>query len=181
MRRLLVKNHMSLDGFFEGPNKEIDWFGFDQEQFGDSVDLLHSVDTLLFGRTTYEMMKPYWTVAPPDPISNKMNSLSKIVFSSTLESADWNNTRVVNGDPAEEALGLKQQAGGDMVVLGSGKLASLLLESGLVDEYRVYITPIVLGRGNPLFQQISERVNLKLAGTKSFQSGVVMLAYQKAD
>ena len=92
MRRLLVKNHMSLNGFFEGPNKEIDWFGFDQEQFQDSVDLLNSVDTLLFGRTTYEMMKAYWTVAPPDPICKKMNSLSKIVFSSTLQSADWNNT-----------------------------------------------------------------------------------------
>jgi dihydrofolate reductase len=178
MRRLLVKNHMSLDGFFEGLNKEIDWFGFDQEQFDDSVALLNSVDTLLFGRTTYEMMKAYWTFAPPDPISDKMNSLPKIVFSSTLGSADWNNTRVVNGDIGEEALRLKQQAGGDMVVLGSGKLASLLLERGLVDECRVYLTPIVLGRGNPLFQQISERVNLKLVGTKSFQSGVVMLAYQ---
>src|SRR5271166_5806746 len=88
MRRLLVKNHMSFDGFFEGPNKEIDWFAFDQEQFDDSVALLNSVDTLLFGRTTYEMMRAYWTVAPPDPVCDKMNSLPKIVFSSTLESAD---------------------------------------------------------------------------------------------
>jgi len=180
MRRILVKNHMSLDGFFEGLNREIDWFGFDQEQFDDSVDLLNSVDTLLFGRTTYEMMKSYWTVAPPDPISDKMNRLSKIVFSSTLKGADWNNTRVMNGDIAEEALRLKQQPGGDMVVLGSGKLASLLLESGLVDEYRVYLTPIVLGRGNPLFQQVRQRVNLKLLGQKVFRSGMAMLAYRKA-
>ncbi len=180
MRRILVKNHMSLDGFFEGPNQEIDWFGFDQEHFNDSVDLLNSVDTLLFGRTTYDMMKAYWTVAPPDPICNKMNSLTKIVFSSTLKSADWNKTHVVNGDIGEEASRLKQQAGGDMVVLGSGKLASLLLERGLVDEYRVYITPIVMGRGNQLFQPISQSVSLKLVGQKVFRSGVVMLAYQKA-
>ncbi len=180
MRRILVKNHMSLDGFFEGPNKEIDWFGFDQEQFDDSVALLNSVDTLLFGRTTYEMMKAYWAVAPPDPVCGKMNSLPKIVFSSTLQGADWNNTRVVNGDIAEEALRLKQQPGGDMVVLGSGALASLLLERGLVDEYRLYITPIVLGGGHPLFQQISERVNLKLVAQKTFQSGIVMLVYRKA-
>ena len=181
MRRIVVKNHMSLDGFFEGPNKEIDWFGFDQEQFQDSVELLNSVDTLLFGRTTYEMMKAYWTVAPPDPISDKMNSLPKVVFSSTLESADWNNTRVVYGDISEEASQLKQQPGSDMVILGSGKLASLLLGRGLVDEYRVYIAPIVLGHGNPLFQPISERINLKLLSQKIFRSGVVMLVYQKAD
>ncbi len=178
MRRILVKNHMSLDGFFEGPNREIDWFGFDQEQFDDSVVLLNSVDTLLFGRTTYEMMKAYWPIAPPDPISDKMNSLSKVVFSATLKSADWNNTRVIGGDIAEEAKRLKQEPGGDMVVLGSAKLASLLLERGLVDEYRVYITPILLGRGNPLFQPIGERLNLRLVGQKIFRSGLVMLVYQ---
>ena len=87
----------------------------------------------------------------------------------------------MNGDIGDEALRLKHEQGGDMVVLGSGQLASLLLERGLVDEYRVYVAPIVMGRGNPLFQQISERVNLKLVGTKPFNSGVVMLAYQKAD
>ncbi len=178
MRRILVKNHISLDGYFEGPNREIDWFGFDQEQFDDSVVLLNSVDTLLFGRTTYEMMKAYWPIAPPDPISDKMKRLSKVVFSATLKSADWNNTRVIGGDIAEAASRLKQEQGGDMVVLGSGKLASLLLERGLVDEYRVYITPILLGSGNPLFQHISERINLKLAGQKIFRSGVVMLAYR---
>ena len=181
MRRILVKNHMSLDGFFEGPNQEIDWFGFDQEQFEDSLKLMNSVDTLLFGRTTYEMMKAYWTVAPPDPICAKMNSLSKIVFSSTLQSADWNNTRVISGDIAEEALRLKQEPGGDMVVLGSGRLASLLLEHELVDQYRVYLTPILLGRGNPLFQHISEQLKLKLANQKTFRSGVVALVYEKSE
>lgn len=180
-RRLLVKNHMSLDGFFEGPNKAIDWFGFDDEQLRDSVELVNSVDTLLFGRTTYAMMKAYWTVAPPDPVSDKMNSLPKIVFSSTLKSSDWNNTRVVRGDIAEEALRLKQEPGGDLVVLGSGKLAAALLERGLVDEYRVYLTPIVLGGGTPLFRSIHERVNLKLLRTKVFDSGIVMHAYAKAE
>jgi dihydrofolate reductase len=181
MRRILVKNHMSLDGFFEGPNKEIDWFGFDQEQFQDSLQLVNSVSALLFGRTTYEMMKAYWTVAPADAICEKMNSLPKIVFSSTLQSADWNNTQVISGDIAEEALRLKQEPGGDMVVLGSGKLASLLLERGLVDEYRVYLTPIVLGAGRPLFKDVSEKLKLKLVNEKLFRSGVVALFYEKAE
>jgi dihydrofolate reductase len=181
MRRILVKNHMSLDGYFEGPNKEIDWFGFDDDQFQDSLNLVNSVDTLLFGRVTYEMMKAHWTVAPPGAICDKMNSLAKIVFSSTLNSADWNNTRVVNGNVAEEARRLKQEPGGDMVVLGSGKLASLLLQRGLVDEYRVYITPILLGAGTPLFHPLRERVKLKRAATKIFNSGIVMHAYQKAE
>jgi dihydrofolate reductase len=180
-RRILVKSHMSLDGFFEGPNKEIDWFGFDDEQIKDSVELLNSADTLLFGRVTYEMMKAYWTVAPPGPISDKVNSLPKIVFSSTLESSDWNNTRVAKGDIAEEVLRLKQEPGGDMVVLGSGMLAASLLERGLVDEYQVYLTPILLGGGTPLFRSIRERLSLKLLRTKAFDSGIVMHAYAKAE
>ncbi len=178
MRRIIVSNHMSLDGFFEGPNKEIDWFGFNEELFAYSVDLLNSVDTLLFGRTTYEMMAAYWTSAPPDPIADKMNSLPKIVFSNSLGSLDWNNSRLVKGDVAEEFSRLKQQSGRDMVVLGSATLASSLLQAGLVDEYRVILTPVLLGSGKPLFEGIRQRMELKLAGSRPLASGVVVLTYQ---
>ncbi len=179
MRRIIVSNHMSLDGFFEGPNKEIDWFGFNEELFAYSVDLLNSVDALLFGRTTYEMMAAYWTSAPPDPIADKMNSLPKVVFSTTLQSADWNNARLVKGNLAEEVSRLKQQPGRDMVVLGSATLASSLLQLGLVDEYRVILTPVLLGTGKPLFEGIRQKMELKLVGSRPLASGVVVLTYQK--
>jgi dihydrofolate reductase len=180
MRKIIVSNNVTLDGFFEGPNHEIDWFMFDKEAFDYSVALLNSVDTILFGRTTYQMMAAYWPTAAPDAVAEKMNSLPKIVFSGTLQAVAWNNTRLIKGDVAEEVARLKQQPVGDMVVLGSAKLASSLLQSGLVDEYRVRVVPVLIGNGKPLFPGITERLKLKLLGTKSLRSGVVILSYAKA-
>ena len=180
MRRIIVQNNVTLDGFFEGPNHEIDWFMFDQEAFQHSVKLLNSVDTILFGRPTYQMMAAYWPAAAPDAIADKMNSLPKIVFSSTLQRVDWNNSRLVKGNVAEEVAKLKGQPGGDMVVLGSATLASSLLQSGLIDEYRVHLTPVLIGSGKPLFKGITETLRLKLIGTRSFASGVVELSYGRA-
>lgn len=179
MRRLLVSNLMSLDGFFEGPNKEIDWFFVDDEFLAYAREMLRSVDTILFGRTTYEHMAGYWPNAAKDEIAEKMNGLSKIVFSSTLDRADWNNSRLVKGDVAKEVAKLKQQSGKDMVVLGSAMLASSLLEAGMIDEYRVILNPILIGGGTPLFKRVKNKLRLKLEKTKLLKSGVVVLYYQK--
>ena len=124
MRKLIVSNLMSLDGFFEGTNHEIDWFVVDKEFLDYAAEMLRSVDTILFGRRTYEHMAAYWPSAPEDEIADKMNSLHKIVFSRTLAKADWNNSHLVKGDIADEISALKQQPGRDMVVLGSAMLAS---------------------------------------------------------
>ena len=180
MRRLIVSNVMSLDGFFEGPNHEFNWFTPDEEFFAYAREMLRSVDTILFGRRTYEHMANYWPSAPRDEIADAMNSLPKVVFSSTLENAAWNNTRLIRGNISEEVTKLKSMPGKDMVILGGAMLASYLLEEGLIDEYRVVLAPLLLGKGNPLFKNIRQTIQLKLQKTRLLRSGVIVVYYQKA-
>jgi len=179
VRKLIVSNVMSLDGFFEGPNKKFDWFVPDEEFLDYAKDLLRSVDTILFGRTTYEHMAAYWPSAPRDEIANAMNNLPKVVVSRTLKNVEWNNSRLIQGDVAEEFSKLKQMPGKDIVIFGSATLASSLLQLGLIDDYRVILSPILLGGGSPMFTNMKHRINLKLAGTTLLKSGVVVLYYQK--
>lgn len=178
MRKVIVSNVASLDGFFEGPHRELDWFIVDEEFFAYARDMLRKADILLFGRITYQHMANYWPTAPPDEIADRMNNLAKVVFSHTLPGVEWKNSRLVKDGAAEEIAKLKQQPGGDMVMLGSAGLASYLLRLGLIDEYRVILNPVLIGTGNPLFPGIKERIKLKLTGTKTLGSGVVILYYQ---
>ena len=180
MRGLLVSNVMSLDGFFEGPNHEFNWFTPDEEFIDYAEELLRSVDTLLFGRRTYEHMAAYWPSAPHDEIADQMNSLAKVVVSSTLKNAEWNNSTMLTGGIAEEIAKLKQKPGKDMVIFGSARLASFLLEEGLIDEYRVILAPLLLGRGNPLFGDMKKQLRLKLDKTKQLRSGVTLLYFRSA-
>jgi dihydrofolate reductase len=180
MRKVIVSNVASLDGFFETLNKELDWFVPDAEFLEYAAHLLRAVDTLLFGRTTYQLMANYWPSAPADEVADKMNNLPKIVFSKTLQKVDWNNSRLVGGEIQKEVSKLKAEPGKGMVVFGSATLASYLLQVGLVDEYRVILHPVLLGSGNPLFKAIAERIQLKLISAKAFGSGVVLLRYQRA-
>ncbi|HEX4006314.1 MAG TPA: dihydrofolate reductase family protein [Acidobacteriaceae bacterium] len=178
MRRVIVSNMMTLDGFFEGPNRELDWHIVGDEFFAYAADMLRGADTILFGRRTYEMMAPYWSAAPSDPIADKMNGLPKLVFSNTLASADWAHSTLVRRDAAAEVARRKMLPGLDMVVLGSAALASSLLIGGLIDEYRVIVNPVILGGGKPLFPDIHGRLRLRLAGVREFGSGIVLLSYQ---
>ena len=180
MRRIIVSNLMSLDGFFEGPDHELDWFLVDEEFFAYARDMLRNVDTLLFGRKTYQHMADYWPSAPAEEIADHMNNLPKIVISRTLQRAEWKNSTLVKSDAAAEISRLKQLPGKDMVVLGSASLASFLLQRGLIDEYRIILNPVLLGSGRPLFQDVRQRLRLKLSSTKLFGSGVVVLYYQSA-
>ena len=180
MGKVIVSNVASLDGFFEGSNKELDWVVTDEEFFEYARGLLRGTDALLFGRATYQHMANYWPSAPADEIADKMNNLPKIVFSKTLKKVDWNNSRLVESNVEEEVSRLKGQPGKDMVIFGSAMLASSLLQWGLVDEYRVILQPVLLGSGSPLFRDITERIRMKLMSAKSFGSGVVLLSYQRA-
>ena len=180
MRKVIVSNLASVDGFFEGPNKELDWHVVDDEFHEYAKDMLRRADVLLFGAATYKLMAAYWPNAPADEIADKMTSLPKIIFSKTLKKADWNNSRVVSGDIQEEISRLKKESGKDLVVLGSAKLASFLLQLGLADEYRVIVNPVLLGKGSPLFADIPERIRSKLQATKVLASGVVILSYERA-
>jgi dihydrofolate reductase len=182
MRKIIVSNYVTIDGFFAGPNGEIDWFVWDEETAQYSKELLGSVDTILFGRVTYELMASYWpTASPPteDPvIIDAMNNLPKIVFSRTLEKTGWKNTRLVKEINKEEILKLKHQPGKGMVIYGSGSIVSTFTQLGLIDEYRLFVNPIVLGSGKSLFKDIRGKLNLKLVNTKTFKNGVVLLEYQ---
>jgi len=180
VRKVVVSNVASLDGFFETLDKKLDWVVKDAEFFDYAKAMLLAADTLLFGRATYEHMANYWPTAPPDEIADKMNNLPKIVFSRTLQKVEWNNSRLAKESPPEEVSKLKKQTGKDIVVLGSATVVSSLLQAGLVDEYRVILQPVLIGRGNPLFKDITERMQLKLISAKTFSSGVVLLSYQRA-
>jgi dihydrofolate reductase len=182
MSRIIVSNMMSLDGFFEGPNKELNWHIVDEEFREYSEDMLNSIDTILFGRLTYQLMANYWPtkfVIKNDPIiANKMNNLPKIVFSKTLSTAEWNNTRIVKEVSVEEISKLKQESAGDKVILGSGNLISTLAKLGLIDEYWLILSPVILGKGNPLFKDIDEKMKVRLLKAKGLKSGNVILYYQ---
>jgi len=185
MRKLFVFNLVTLDGYFEGPNREIDWHNVDAEFNEYAIDMLNSVDALIFGRVTYELMASYWPT--PDAIKNdpivaeKMNTLPKIVFSRTLEKAEWNNTKLVKADIEEEIKKMKRQSGKDMALLGSGSILSQFARQGLMDEYRIMVNPVVLGDGRPLFKDIKGRLNLKLTKTRTFGNGNVLLYYQPVE
>jgi dihydrofolate reductase len=180
MRKVIVSNLMSLDGFFESPDQKLDWCVVDEEFFEYAREMLRGADTLLFGRKTYQHMADYWPSAPADEIENQMNNLPKMVFSRTLQSAGWKNTTLVKRDAAEEIPRLKQTPGKDVVILGSASLASFLLQRRLIGEYRVVLKPVFLGSGKPLFQDVKERLRLKLSRAKLFGSGVVVLYYENA-
>jgi dihydrofolate reductase len=172
---------VTVDGFFAGKNGEIDWHVVDAEFNEYAIEMLHSVDTLIFGRVTYDMMKSYWstTQATTDDsiVAGLMNSTSKIVFSKTDGTFDWNNSMVMKDIVADEIIKLKQQPGKDMVILGSGTIVSAFAQLGLIDEYRLIVNPVVLGAGKTLFEGISERLKLKLLKTKTLGSGDVILYY----
>lgn len=182
MRRLFVFNLVTLDGYFEGPNRDISWHNVDAEFNEYAIDMLDSVDSLLFGRVTYELMASFWPT--PDAIKNdpivagKMNALPKIVFSKTLKKVEWNNTRLVKDNIEKEIKKMKNQPGKDMALLGSGSIMSEFAKGGLLDEYRIMVNPIILGDGNPLFKGIKDRMNLKLIKARTFRNGNVLLYYE---
>lgn len=180
MRKLFWSMMVSLDGFMEGPNHELDWHVTDDDDFARYVAQMEkSIDAIVFGRVTYEGMADYWPTST-EPEAHMMNELPKYVFSRTLDKVEWQNSTLVKGDIAEEIAKLKRQPGKDIAVFGSSDLASTLMQQGLIDEYRIMVNPIVLGSGGPMFKDIKARIALKLIKTETFDSGVVVLYYQAA-
>jgi dihydrofolate reductase len=181
LRKLFAFNMVTIDGFFEGPNGEIDWHNADNEEFNDfAIEQMSAVDTLMFGRKTYQMMASYWLsemAIQSDPIvADLMNRLSKVVFSRTLETVDWNNTRLIRENADQEIRNMKMQPGKDLAIFGSANLISTVMDE--IDEHRVMINPILLGGGVPLFKNSAGRTRLELVDTRSFKSGNVLLTYR---
>jgi dihydrofolate reductase len=182
MRKLSVFNFVTLNGYFQGPKGDISWHRHGAEENEYAAEGLKSGSVLLFGRVTYEMMASYWPTSNAfknDPIvADGMNKAEKIVFSRTLKTVEWNNTRLVKGNIGEEIRKMKQLPGKDLTVLGSGSIVTQFAELGLIDEYQIMVDPVVLGEGTPLFRGLKQKLNLKLATTRTFRSGVVLLSYQ---
>lgn len=180
MRNLVMWNLVTLDGFFEGQKSwDIDWhgsvWGGELEQL--SIDQLRSADLLLFGRVTYQGMAGYWPSATGE-VADLMNNISKIVFSRTLENAEWNRTRLVREHAEAEVASLKRQPGKTIFIFGSANLCSTLMPHGLIDEYRLCIAPVILGNGNPLFKPSPHKMTMKLLEARPLASGGVILRYQ---
>jgi dihydrofolate reductase len=182
MSKLILFNMMTVDGFFEGLNRELDWHKVDDDFNEFAIEQLNNASLLIFGRVTYELMASYWpaegAIADDPVIASKMNSLPKIVFSETLKKAEWNNTRLVKDDPVKECRRLKDKYDKDIYVFGSANLAAELKHEGVIDEYRIIISPIILGNGNPLFKPSRNKLKLKLIRTKTFRNGNVLLCYE---
>lgn len=181
MRKLIMWNLMTLDGYVEGPNRDIGWH---EDVWGDelqqiSIEQGREAGALLFGRITYELMASYWPTAKGE-IADSMNGLPKIVASRTLEKADWHNTRLVRENLPEEIARLKAESGKDIFVFGSADLSASLVPHGLIDEFRICVVPLVLGGGTPLFKSSPERLKLRLLETRPLKSGGVVLRYQPA-
>ncbi len=172
---------VSLDGFFEGPDHNLDWHNVDQEFVAFAVRQLDDTGTILFGRRTYEMMAGFWpseaAVASDPETAKRMNDTPKVVFSNTLREARWQNTRLFPGDRLKETVeALKQGDGKDIAVLGSSDLAVSLLQMGLLDELRIMVNPVVLGAGKRLFEGIDRPLDLRLYAAQTFTSGNVFVA-----
>ena len=184
MRKLISFMVVTLDGYYVGPNGEFDWPNVDDEFNEFAISQLNDIDTLLFGRATYEVMAGFWPTPAAienDPaIAGLMNDTPKVVFSATLGSADWQNSRLVRRSAGDAISELKQQPGKLLAMFGSPTLTVSLLEEGLVDELRVMVHPILLGAGKSLFTGLKDRVPLTLQTTTTFSSGNVLLSYRPA-
>ena len=185
MRKIVLMLSVSVDGFVEGPNREIDWHMVDDELHTHFNDQIRTMGAILNGRVTYELMASFWPTADQDPTSTPpmvdfagiWRDMPKIVYSRTLQEAGWNTTIVREVVP-EEIQQLKAEPGGDLV-LGGADLAAAFLRHDLVDEYRIYVHPVLIGRGKPLFQPLDARRIVRLVETRTFGNGVVLLRYER--
>lgn len=186
MRKLIVFNLLTLDGFFAGPDGDISWHQVDDEFNTFAVEQTASFGAIIFGKTTYQIFEDFWPKAINDmslteedhKIGKIIDDIEKIVFSKSLANVTWKNTKLFHEIDPEEIKKWKQQEGGDMVVFGSGTIVQQLTDLGLIDEYRFIINPIVLGKGKPMFKEMKEMLKLKLLNTKTFANGNILLYYQ---
>lgn len=178
---------VSLDGYIEDSDGDIGWTYIDEELHQHFNEQEARVGTALYGRHLYELMSAYWPTAGDDPTAMQVEieyaaiwkKLPKVVFSTTLDKVEW-NARLVKENMADEINKLKLQAGNDMSVGGAG-LAASLMQLDLIDEFWLYVNPIILGGGKPMFPQLPHRTKLQLMDTHTFTSGVILLKYQKVD
>ncbi|HXT22758.1 MAG TPA: dihydrofolate reductase family protein [Thermoanaerobaculia bacterium] len=188
MRELHVFENVTLDGYFTGENGDLGWAHTRRTEGDDEWNEFVAGNasgggTLLLGRKTYDMMKAYWPTAKAKEeapeVAAGMNRMEKVVFSRSLDSSDWENTRFIEGDPVAEVRKLKEQdSDGDITLLGSGSIVAQLAGAGLIDSYELVVNPVVIGKGRTLFEGVDGPLNLEPTTTRAFRNGNVLLSYE---
>lgn len=185
MRKIISFVHITLDGFVAGPKGEMDWIKVDEEIFDYIGKRISTTNAALYGRVTYEMMEGYWPTAGDEPDASKHDrehsawykQAHKIVLSTTLKGADLANTTVISDNVAERINEIRQQDGPDILLFGSPTATHSLMDLNLIDGYWLFMNPVILGEGIPLFANVKDRAKLKLLNTRRFASGVTELDY----
>lgn len=186
-KKIIVFCHLSLDGIAAVPSGSLDWISYDKDLERWAESIVKATDTALYGRVTYELMKYFRTVLS-NPNASKheiehaqwIENVEKVVVSESDITIDWNNTKVISANIEEEVLKLKKTTGGNITIFGSPTLANSLIKLGLVDEYWLSVSPIILGEGKHLFKDVKDATKLKLLEEKTFKSGAVTLHYRKS-
>lgn len=187
MRKLVQFMHVSLDGFVAGPNGEMNWIQVDDEIFDYAGHRTNASDTALYGRVTFDLMEGYWPTAADQPNASKhdiehsswYSQVEKVVISKTLKGKSLNNTKVVSDNIVDEIQKLKQASGKEIIMFGSPSVSHVLMSEGLIDELWVFVNPVLIGQGIPLFKGIRKHVNLKLIKSHAFTCGVICLHYER--
>jgi len=185
MRKLIVFNHVSIDGYFTGENGDFRWAhaGNDDPEYQAFVaGNAGGEGQLLFGRITYDLMARYWPTPMADQhdpvVAKAMNNMQKVVFSRTLEKPLWNNTKLVRTDIVSEIQKMKNESGPGMVIMGSGRIISQLAQEQVIDEYQIIINPVALGKGRTMFDGMGKMLSLKQISTRTFNNGKVFLRFE---
>lgn len=188
MKKLIVSMNVTLDGFLSGPDHDLNWHVDNwTTEMGDRLGIeLNRADTILLGRVTYQTMAAYWPIQSANLLCARddiamvdmMNTFRKVVYSKTLTQPEWNNTVVISGNIKTNITKLKRSAGKHIMVYGSSQLVAALMQHNLVDEYQLWVHPVMIGKGNPLFTRIKQYTGLRLINTTTFKSGVVLMDYQ---
>jgi dihydrofolate reductase len=187
MRKIIFFMHTSLDGFVAGPSGEMNWIKVDEEMFDFVKTMTDQSDTALYGRVTYEMMQSYWPEAGKQPNASKhdkehsswYNNVSKVVLSKTIQETGLRNTKVISDNLSDNINKIKNQEGKNILIFGSPGASQSLLNQGLIDEFWLFVNPIILAKGMPLFKDITGTTTLKLVESRTFASGVIALHYEK--
>jgi dihydrofolate reductase len=196
MRRIVMFNRVTADGYFAGPDENLQWVVPDQEIDKAAMEGGSAVDTFLFGRRTYELLEGFWSHALDNPSASAphgtgqlsreqramavgLNEMTKLIFSRTLQNVTWKNSHVVHEFDPREIEAMKRGPGKDMIILGSGSIVSQLTQHGLIDEYQFVVSPVILGSGRPLLSGVSKSSRLDLLEAKPYPSGNVMLRYAR--
>ena len=185
MRRIIFSIPITLDGYIEGPNRELDWVIADDDLHDFYTNLLNTADLILYGRVTYELMLNYWPKAPYDTsipasmvrFANTLNPISKVVFSKTLKNVGW-NTKLVDSLMPDEIIKMKLEKGRDILLGGGASIAQAFMQHNLIDEFQLVVQPVAIGRGKPLFNGIHDMLKLNFIWSRPFHSGAIALCYR---